>query len=170
MASPLPDRQPPAPSGQRPLAIQGGGHDRFGAIGGLQVYREQTLGLARFLAGQYGLAAVFEEGEPQVTVTATRYALALQEEMSLASERARRITERAVTDTARRRDGSQVTYSEAFASMVRSGDLEALDIKMDKLHRQTRQFRSELGELAAELAEREKQATAAEPPDASRRS
>lgn len=126
------------------MGIQGGGHDRFGPVGGLQVYTEQVVDLARFLAGQYGLAALFDEGSPQVTVTAIRYAMALKAEMDLAVGLAREVSERA--------EATGSDYGQAFFNDTMAEKFTKVNRDLDKNHARTAQFRAELKELAEEAA------------------
>ena len=141
MAEPLPapERAPKAPN---PLAIQGGGHDRFGPIVGLEVYQRNTMGLARHFAEKYGLLDEFQ-GNPEVTVACTLLAVRLQRVMILLQNIEKDVAERA--------EASDGDYGRELFKSTLAGRHTTVNAEIDRNHRAARGLRDELEGLAREL-------------------
>lgn len=135
--------RPAKPGGARtPLAIQGGGHDRFGPIIGLEVYQRNTLGLARHFAEKYGLGDRFEV-DPEVTVACTLLAVRLQRVMILLQN-----IEKDVAERAEAADGD---YGMALFKATMAERHAKVNAEIDRNHRAARALREELEALAREI-------------------
>lgn len=129
--------------GQSLVAIQGGGHDRFGPVANLAVYTKQAIDLAQVYAGEFGLLDRFAD-DPEVTVVCVRLAVSRQREMLLLQTIEQDLADMAVCDG--------TGYARAMFLSVKRETHAAIHDEIRRLHRDATIFRRELKELRRERA------------------
>lgn len=129
-----------------PLAIQGGGHDRFGPVANLAVYTKQAIDLAQTYADEFGLRDGFKD-DPEVTVLCVRLAVSRQREMLLLQTVEQELADAAMLDE------DNGGYARAMFLSVKRETHASVHEEIRRLHRDAVGFRKELKELARERAE-----------------
>jgi hypothetical protein len=125
-----------APPSGRFIAIQGGGHDRFGAVADLAVFREQARDLAVAYAIRLGITEQDFLTDPDVTVTCIGLALCRQEEMLLQQG-----IQRDLADRAEQLGGD---YGMALYTATKNAVHERHQRAIDKAHQRATRYREEL--------------------------
>lgn len=148
----------PAPStehGQAFGVVTGGGHDRFGAIADLAVFREQARELAERFAQSLGVTAEDFREDPFITVNCIGLALCWQEEMLLQQQIQR--------DLAVRAEALAGDYGLAMYTATKNNVHERHQKAINAAHMRSLRYREELESL---VARRRRQAALAAQPAA----
>lgn len=141
LPDPLPDETSPVatPAGPRPVAIQGGGHDRFGAVADLAVFRDNIRDVAEWYAQRLGVTPQDFLDDPDVTVLCIGLALCRQEEMLLYKEKQRDLADRA--------EAINGDYGLALFTATKNSVYERHDRAIARAHSQASRYRDELEQL-----------------------
>lgn len=116
--------------------VQGGGHDRFGPIGDLAVFRDEARDLALAYARTLGLTTEDFLNDPDVTVCCIGLALARQEEMLLQQQIQRDLSERA--------DLAGGDYGKAMFNATKNETYARHQKSIDRMHIRASRYREEL--------------------------
>lgn len=161
MAEPAPQSTPEVVQpGPNPVAIQGGGHDRFGAIADLAVFALTARELADAYAIRLGITAEDIRSDPDVTIACIGLSICRQEELLLEQQIQRELSTRA--------EVLKGDYGMALFTATKNGVFERHRAAIDKAHYRANRYRDELKQLLKERAVRQRAAAPSTDPTAPR--
>lgn len=129
--------------------LPGGGHDRFGSIADLAVFKDDARTLGEKFAQALGVTVADFRDDPFITVNCIGLALCWQEEMLLQQQIQRDLAERA--------EALRGDFGKAMFTAVKNAVYERHQKAINAAHLRSMRYRDELERL---IARRRKQAAA----------